>query len=183
MIKLFSKDEVDEVPTRKFNAGWIDDMVGAMSDPIIVWPSPWQADIPEWIFGEIKMQRHILLMTALVDESLRGLATDAEALAYMYPLCMEQPLDRDWADIYLYLGTRVMKNNMSNRKERLPSDIARDSLTKDQTRDLDRLKRWIYERRVKARKAKARGERLEAKEEAKTPAAKPEDLMEPMFPF
>ena len=38
-------------------------------------------------------------------------------------------------------------------------------ITDDQMRDLNRLKRWIYERRVKARQECDRGERRQKKEE------------------
>lgn len=158
-------------------------MAGALCDPTICYPSPWMDTLPEWIKGEIQLQRLILLMAAQKDESLRGLATDAEALAYMYPASLEQPLDHDWTEIYLYLGTQVMSHNLSNRNSEFPEDIRKDSLSNYHMGLLNHLKRWIYERRVKARKAKARGERLEAKEESKAQVVKPEDLMEPMFPF
>jgi len=49
-------------------------------------------------------------------------ATDAEALAYMYPRALEAPLDSDWTEIYLYLGTQVMG-------DRMPDEIRKDSLS------------------------------------------------------
>ena len=32
--------------TEKKAEGWIDDLVGALCDPIIVYPSPWKDDLP-----------------------------------------------------------------------------------------------------------------------------------------
>lgn len=143
----------------------ISELVGALFDPIIVWPSPWQADLPEWIFGEIKMQRLIQLMIARKDESQRGMATDAEALAYMFPLTLERPIDRDWTEIYLYLGTRVMGSKTSGKNREFPQDIRKDSLTDEQMQDLNRLKRWIYSRRIEARRERDKSERRQRREE------------------
>jgi len=142
----------------------ISELVGALFDPIIVWPSPWQADLPEWIFGEIKMQRLIQLMIARKDESQRGMATDAEALAYMYPLTLERPIDRDWTEIYLYRGTRVMGSKTSGKNREFPEDIRKDSLTDEQMRDLNQLKRFIYSRRIEARRERDKSDRRQRRE-------------------
>jgi len=50
--------------------------VGALTDPIIVYDQSWGETLPEWLKGEIKMQRLAQLMK---DEE--GLATDAEDMA------------------------------------------------------------------------------------------------------
>ena len=47
----------------------------------------------------------------------------------------------------------------------LPEDIKVESLNKDQTRDLNRLKEWIYDHRSRARQEKGRAERRQKKEE------------------
>lgn len=142
----------------------ISELVGALTDPIIVWPGGWMDTLPEWIKGEIKVQRLVQLMIARKDESQRGLATDAEAMAYMYPLTMERPIDRDWTEIYLYLGTRVMESNMSGRNREFPGDIRKDTLTDEQMRDLNQLKRWIYSRRIEARRERDKSERRQRRE-------------------
>ena len=132
----------------------IDALVSALSDPIIVFTSPWMDTLPEWIKGEIKMQRLAQLMKG--EEEV---ATDAEALAYMYPRALEAPLDSDWTEIYLYLGAQVMGN-------RMPDDIRKDSLSDYQMGLLIELKRWIYRQRVKTREERRRIERRKAKAEA-----------------
>lgn len=142
----------------------ISDLVGALFDPIIVWPGGWMDTLPEWILGEIKMQRLVQLMVARKDESQRGLATDAEAMAYMYPRTMEAPLGHDWTEIYLYLGTRVMGSNMSGRNREFPQDIRKDTLTDGQMRDLNHLKRWIYSQRIEARRQRDKSERRQRRE-------------------
>jgi hypothetical protein len=143
-------------PTKE--ADWIEEMVGALFDPLIVWPSPWQDSIPENLKKELPLRRLAHLMLCQKGEASWEEATDLEALLYMYPLTLEHPIDRDWTEIYLYLGTKCYG-------ERFPQDIRHESLRPDQVEDLRELKRWIYRQRVKARIARARGEKAEAKQE------------------
>jgi len=142
----------------------IDALVGAITDPIIVFTSPWMDTLPEWIKGEVKIQRLAQLMKG--EEEV---ATDAEALAYMYPRALEAPLDSDWTEIYLYLGSQVMRDKM-------PDDIRNDSISDYQMGLLMELKRWIYRQRVKARKERGRAERKKARAEAKAKAPKQLEL-------
>jgi len=89
----------------------------------------------------------------------------AETLAYMYPRALEAPLDSDWTEIYLYLGTQVMG-------DRMPDDIRKDNLSDYQMGLLMELKRWIYRQRVRARKERHKVERAKARAEAKARAPK-----------
>lgn len=140
-----------------------------MTDPIIVWPSPWQDTLPEWVKPAITMERLIENMKALKGETSTG--TDTKVLAYMYPRSLEAPLDSDWTQIYLYVSTKVM----SRRKEtEIPADIKVESLSDYQMQRLKELKDWIYEERVRLRQERRRAERAQAMAEAKTKA--PEQL-------
>jgi hypothetical protein len=64
----------------------IDDLVGVFTDPIITWPSPWQDTMPEWIKPAVTIERLVENIKALKGETPTG--TDAEVLAYMYPLSL-----------------------------------------------------------------------------------------------
>lgn len=139
----------------------IDDLVGALTDPIIVWPSPWQDTLPEWIKPAITMERLIENMKALKGE--RPTATDAEVLAYMYPLSLERPLDRDWTQIYLYIATKVMSRH---KETEIPEDIKVESLDNYQMQRLKELRDWIYGRRLKARQERRRAGKAQARAEA-----------------
>lgn len=139
----------------------IDDIVGALTDPIIVWPSPWQDTLPEWIKPAITMERLIENMKALKGEALT--ATDAEVLAYMYPLSLEHPLDRDWTQIYLYISTKVIPRH---KHTEVPEDIKVESLDNYQMQRLKGLRDWIYERRLKVRQERRRAGKAQAKAEA-----------------
>lgn len=153
----------------------ISEIVGALTDPIIAYPGAWMDTIPDWVKDAIPLERLVMNMKALKGEEMTG--TDAEALAYMMPASMEFPLNHDWTQIYLYLATTVMTRH---KKTEVPDDIKVESLTDDQMRDLDRLKEWIYRRRVQARQEKDRAERRQQREEA---VAKKEALQPKMFDF
>ena len=143
--------------TEKQAEKWISDLVGALTDPIITWPSPWMADIPDRLKDRVPLER--LIMCARAQKGETPTATDVEALIYMFPLTLERPIGRDWTDIYVYLGTKVFGKET-------PEDIRRDTLDDQQMRDLNQLKDWIYERRIAARLDRDRAERRERKEEA-----------------
>lgn len=147
----------------------IDELVGALTDPIIVWPSSWQDTLPEWIKPAITMERLMENMKALKGETPTG--TDAEVLAYMYPRTMEAPLDSDWTQIYLYIATKVMSRH---KETEIPDDIKVESLNNYQMQHLKELRDWIYERRLKARQERQRAERRQVKAEAAARA--PEQL-------
>lgn len=143
---------------------WIGDLVGALCDPIIVMPGGWGDDLPEWLRTRVTMERLIENMQAM-HEGREITATDAEAACYLFTASLTAPMDGDWSQIYLYVaGTEI--ETKANSK--MPEDIKVDALTESQWRDLKRLKSWIYEQRVKHRKAKesqARRANRQAKQE------------------
>ncbi len=138
---------------------WITDIVGVFTDPIIAYPSPWKDDIPDWLKSRITLERLLMNMSTFAGEEHTG--TDAEALAYLFPASLEAPMNHDWTEIYIYLASRVCT---AEGKE-VPKDIQVETLNDHQLEELYRLKRWIYERRIKARLKKDRGERREKREE------------------
>ena len=144
---------------RDFEKG-ISDIVGVFTDPIIAWPGGWMDTIPEKVKQQITIERLIMCMRAAKGEEPTG--TDAEALAYMYPRTMESPLDRDWVDIYLYLGTKVM----AGAGTEMPEDIRKDSLDDYLMGKLNHLKAWIYQQRLRARLDRDRSEKRQGREDA-----------------
>jgi len=86
--------------------------------------------------------------------------TDAEACAYLYTACLTQAPGHDWAEIYIYVATKVYeKFRTKDSGVTMPEDIRVDSLNDQQMSDLRRLKDWIYERRTRARQERDRDER------------------------
>ena len=144
---------------RDFEKG-MSDIVGVFTDPIIAWPGGWMDTIPEKVKQQITIERLIMCMRAAKGEEPTG--TDAEALAYMYPRTMEAPLDRDWVDIYLYLGTKVM----AGAGTEMPEDIRKDSLDDYLMGKLNHLKAWIYQQRLRARLDRDRSEKRQGRVDA-----------------
>ncbi len=134
---------------------WAEELVGAISDPVIVYPSGWQDTLPDWIKPQITLER--LIMNVKVSQGGGMPVGDTEVLAYMFPWTMECPIGEQWIRIYTYVFTQAMKF----RRVELPVDMGRDHLSDYDMDRLNHLKRWIYEQRVKYRKEKARKRRHE----------------------
>jgi hypothetical protein len=138
----------------------IEETVAALTDPIIVFDPGWADVLPNRLKAEITLQR---LAQQMKGEE--GLATDAEALAYVSNASLAVPLDSDWAEIYQYLLTRVMK-------DRVPEELRKESLDDYRMGLLGELKQWLWRQRLKARKERAKSERAKAKAELKAKAPK-----------
>ena len=141
----------------------ISDIVGCLTDPIIVFPGGWGDTIPEWLKTAITMERMIENMKALKGEDPTG--TDAEACAYLMTLSLTQPMDNDWTEIYLYIASQTYKQW---EKGEMPADIVVNSISDYQMRELGRLKAWLYRQRIKARIEKDREKRRQEKEKVET---------------
>ena len=157
----------------------ISDIVGALCDPIIVVPGGWGDTLPEWLKTAITLERMVMNMKAHKGEEMTG--ADTEACAYLYTASLTAPLDHDWAQIYLYVASKVYKGWRSKDSGvEVPKDIWVESLDDGQKRDLDRLKEWLYRTRTRARQDKDRGERRQKRGEE---AATKEELQPKMFDF
>ncbi|MFC2006557.1 hypothetical protein ACFLUQ_00075 [Chloroflexota bacterium] len=139
----------------------ISDVVGCLTDPIIVFPGGWGDTLPDWLKTAITLERMMGDMKALKGEESTG--TDAESCAYLMTLSLTQPMDSDWIQIYLYIAGQSYKRW---NKSEMPADIAVDSISDYQMGELNRLKSWLHHQRVKARQEKDRAERGQEKEEA-----------------
>ncbi len=138
----------------------IDDLVGTLTDPIIVYPGGWGDSLPEWLKNGITLERLTENMKRTKGEQPTG--TDAEACAYLNTASLTMPMDSDWSQIYLYVAGKTYARW---QKSEIPDDIRVDSLTDRQMTDLNRLKEWIYRRRTTARQEAERDERRQRKEE------------------
>ena len=135
-------------------------IVGCLTDPILVFPGGWGEDLPEWLKTAITLERLAMNMKALKGEEMSG--TDAEACAYLYTAALTAPIDHDWTQIYLYIAGKTYRRW---RKGEIPSDIAVESLNDEQARDLNRLKEWLYKKRIQARLDRDRAERSQKREQ------------------
>ena len=139
----------------------ISEIVGALTDPIIVFPGGWGDTLPDWLKTAITLERMIGNMKALKGEEPTG--TDAEACAYLMTVSLTQPMDSGWTQIYLYVAGKTCRRW---NKSEMPADIVVDSLNDYQIEKLNRLKDWLYRQRIKARTEKDRVQRRQEKENA-----------------
>ena len=147
----------------KTEAKWIGELVGVFSDPIIVMPGGWGDTLPAWIKEAITLERLISNMEAAKTGVMTG--SDAEACAYLYTASLDAPMGHDWSQIYLYIAGKVYERHRTKDSGvSMPEDIKVDKLDRNQMDDLNRLKAWIYDCRVKHRKSQARSEVVEKKE-------------------
>ena len=138
----------------------ISDIVGCLTDPIIVFPGGWGDTIPEWLKTAITLERMIGSMKVLKGKEPTG--TDAEACAYLMTVSLTQPMDSDWTQIYLCVAGRSCRRW---NKSEIPADIAVESVTDYQLAELNRLKAWLYQQRIKVRIEKDRAERRQKRED------------------
>ena len=141
----------------------IDNLVGALMDPIIVMPGGWGDSLPDWIKGAIQIERLAQLMKG--EET----ATDAEACAYLFTASLTNPIDSDWTQVYLHIAGKVVARNKDTQ---IPEDIKVDTLNDYQMGLLRDLKQWIWDRRVKVRQERRRSDKAQAKAEAEARAPK-----------
>ena len=158
MNELTFNELQSKEPTEKKVDGWIETSVGALCDPIIVYPSGWEDTLPDWIKPQITLER--LIMNMKVTREGKGVPVgDTEALAYIYPRTLDSPMTEQWTRIYMYVFNQAMKM----KKTEVPEDLKTEHLTDYDMQQLDDLKRWIYQKRVDHRKEKARARRQQAK--------------------
>lgn len=151
----------------------ISNIIGSLTDPIIVFPGGWGESLPDWLKDTITLERMLENMKALHEEKLT--ATDAEACAYLFTASLTRPIGEQWTRIYLYVSTQVCRRW---KRVDLPADIIVDSISDEETQELNGLKDFIYERRLEHRKGVSLEERRrepaarERTEEANSPNIK-----------
>ncbi|MCK9436799.1 MAG: hypothetical protein M0Q12_06300 [Synergistaceae bacterium] len=122
-------------------------MINKKNTPLIVADTAWADSLPEWLKNEISAERMILGLlsqstkTTLTPEEQIG---DAEIVAYLMTASLKMPLDRDFANIYLFVTGRLMKKV---KNIDMPQDIKIDKLSNDEERKLKDLKRFIWNSR------------------------------------
>ncbi len=136
----------------------ISDIVGCLTDPIVVYPGGWEDTVPDWLKNAITLER----MRANMDKN-GDTGTDAEACAYLMTASLAQPIDSDWVQIYLYVAGKTNKQWNNNN---MPDDIAVNEISNYQMVKLADLKDWIYKQRVRARNDRDRAEHRQDSEEA-----------------
>ena len=101
---------------------------------------------PERLLNEVKSERMINGLLEMAKPELKEKTVgDAECLAYLMPLTFIKPLPSDWVDIYLYLAGRILKR--WKIYESLPESCKVETLSEYNTKKMNDLKKWIYDKR------------------------------------
>ena len=141
-------------PTEKGEIDPIEEMIYALTDPIIVFPAGgWENDIPEKLKNELPLHRLLHVKLCLDHKEDWDMACDLEALTYLYPASLAAPMGEQWTRIYLYLGTRCYGSSF-------PDDIKQGPLDQYDMSQLKDLKRWIRKKKVEVRKLKKQGNKI-----------------------
>ncbi len=157
---------------------WVADTVGALTDPIIVFPGTgWEQDLPENLTKTLTLERLAHQLRCSQGKADPEEATDLEALLYLYPASLAAPMGDKWTRIYLYLGAQVMRPTLGDKAL---EGIGEQSLDAYEMGELCRLKRWIHTRQVEARRTRRRQEKTVAGTEPK-PAVVPETCQQIKF--
>ena len=157
----------------------ISEIIGAITDPIIVYPGGWGDTLPDWLKTAITLERLISNMAAIKGEEMTG--TDAEVCAYLFTASLTFPLSSDWTQIYLYIATKVYEKQRTPQSGvTMPKDVRVDLITDYQMGLLNHLKGWIYRRRTTARQDRDRSNRREKRNEE---ADRKEQMHPKLFDF
>jgi hypothetical protein len=110
--------------------------------PIIVANTEW--DLPQNIITYVNEER---MINGLID-MIKPLTPEesvgyAEVVAYLMPELQKRVLSSRVSKIYLYCVTQLMKRH----KIEVPEDIATNELTDYELKELNNLKKWLYQSR------------------------------------
>ena len=157
---LFDVPETSTAPAQvstalKMPRDPIEEIVGALCDPIIVFPAHgWENDLPQPVLDRLPLDRLAHNMLCLEGKASWDEACDCEALIYLYPASLAAPMGEQWTRIYIYLGTRCYGASF-------PEDIKRETLDQHDMAQLRDLKRWIRKKKVEARKARKKAQKAQ----------------------
>ena len=104
--------------------------------PHCVWCSAGVVPVARWL--QVLRGRH--------DEREQDLASEEEAIGYVSCVSLDAPLDRDWAEIFFYLGQQVFPrwNLISGQPVHTALGLDRPIVMHDQQIiDLIRFRRWL----------------------------------------
>ena len=143
------KKEPEEPPRTREQAYWVAEVTHALTGPIIVYSEEWGSTLPDWIKRDMALERLLKLM----KDKEPGMATDLEAVAYLYSASFIAPMQHEFTDIYLWATGRELKKRGMAVPEGTPTKLGPDA-----EREYKTFKRWLHERYERviagARKAK-----------------------------
>lgn len=119
------------------------EVINSVRRPKIVLPGYEDMTMPSDMENAIMMERFVL---AKKDEKI---ATETEALWYLSNASLAAPLSPSWYRIYMFLFQKWAERN----KKQIPDDLKGNVvLEKQEERDLQNLRDWLYKKSMDALK-------------------------------
>jgi hypothetical protein len=103
-------------------------------------------DFPERLRSIVPVARWLQILRGRHDEREKDLASEEEAIGYLSCVSLDAPLDRDWAEIFCYLGEQVFPrwDMVHGQAVHEALGLARPiELLDQQLGDLTRFRRWL----------------------------------------
>jgi hypothetical protein len=151
-LEIPKKDPPKKLPKNE-KANFVFDMMDCLTSPIIVHDSAWMDTIPKDLLSHIPMARMIAC------RKNDGMATILEVIAYLMPRTFEAPMPYGWGNIYTWCGLQYALQFKNKTMIDAMKQIAPENLTHDEQRDIDHLRRWIYDKRRKALKQRMKADK------------------------
>ncbi|MFC1975683.1 hypothetical protein ACFLXQ_04745 [Chloroflexota bacterium] len=80
------------------------DHIHYMLGPVVVHPSPWSENLPDWLIKAVYKDR-LEQIFAEAEKGVTGeFATESEVMAFMYAATLDAPMSHDWVQVYLWCG-------------------------------------------------------------------------------
>ncbi len=103
-------------------------------------------DFPDRLRPIVPIARWLQVLRGRHKEHEKDLASEEEAIGYISCVSLDAPLDRDWAEIYFYLGQQVFPrwNLISAQPVHTALGLDRPIVLHDQQiADLTHFRRWL----------------------------------------
>ena len=147
----------------------VEDAVGALMDPIIVWPG-YEDSVPSKLREDITLHR---LIQNLKGET--GLASWPEVCAYLMTASLAHPFPREWVEIYEYAFAQYVG------RDKIPVGglaYLKTELDEQQKRYLQRFRQWLWNarRQVTRNRIKSRNKEEKRKAGLEVEAQAPQQL-------
>lgn len=119
----------------------IEGLLMALTKPVVVMDPGW--GVPEMLQTHVTVERMVQMV-----KGERGIATDAEALAYCTNASLCAPPSGTWFNVYMHLAKKCLG-------DRAPDFLEGDcELNEYERRELDKLKTWLWKQSESAWKAR-----------------------------
>ena len=117
--------------------------------PIVAKESGWMDTIPDWIKNAVYKERFEIICKEYNENRIGIYASYPEAMCVLMPASMDAPLNRDWTNIYTWLGKQVCIKHQKKQEEDFKRICDIEKLSRDEQEQLNRLLADIRRKTIK----------------------------------